>query len=138
MTKVLVADDSKLIRSRLAGMFKAIPGVEVGSADSLKQTLHAVAHFLPDLVILDLNFPDGNAVSIIPLLKRMAPRMRIAVLTNDADSYVGERCRQAGADWFFDKSTEFEKALALVQDQTAHRDDAAFKDADREPESKSD
>ena len=118
MTKLLLADDSELIRSRLAGLLKDNPGAkEVATADSLKQTLRAVSRFLPDLVILDLNFPDGNAISIIPLLRRMAPRMRIAVLTNDVNPYVVERCRQAGADWCFDKSTEFEKALALAQDQ---------------------
>lgn len=118
MTKLLVVDDSELIRSRLVGMLKDIPGVgEIGSAGTLQQTLYAASHFLPDLLILDLNLPDGNAVNIIPLLKRMAPRMLIAVLTNDAGPFMGERCRQAGADWFFDKSTEFEKVLALVQDQ---------------------
>ncbi|MEQ1657716.1 MAG: response regulator [Hylemonella sp.] len=118
MTKLLVVDDSELIRSRLVGMLKDIPGVgEIGSAGTLQQALYTASHFLPDLVILDLNLPDGNAANIIPLLKRMSPRMLIAVLTNDAGPFMGERCRQAGADWFFDKSTEFEKVLALVQDQ---------------------
>ena len=120
MKKLLVVDDSELIRSRLVGLLRGIPGIkEVSTAGTLGQTLYSASHFLPDLVILDLNLPDGNGVKAIPLLKRMAPSMRVAVLTNDVGDYVGERCRQAGADWFFDKSTEFEKVLDLVREQVA-------------------
>jgi hypothetical protein len=32
---------------------------------------------------------------------------------------VVDDCLQAGADWFFDKSTEFEKVLELVHQQAA-------------------
>lgn len=38
------------------------------------------------------------------------------MLTNEADAYQCEHSLQAGADWFFDKSTEFEKVRAVVQE----------------------
>lgn len=118
MNKLLVVDDSELIRSRLVSMLKALPGVrEISSAGTLQQALYTVSHFLPSLVILDLNLPDGNAVKIIPMLRRMAPDMRIVVLTNDASAYNREHSLEAGADWFFDKSTEFEQALELLKQQ---------------------
>lgn len=56
-------------------------------------------------------------MQIDPDLKRMAPQMRIAVLTNVASPLSGTRCRRLGADWFFDKSIEFEQLLALVRQQ---------------------
>jgi DNA-binding NarL/FixJ family response regulator len=118
MMKLLVVDDSELIRSRLVGMLQGIPGVqEVGTADTLQRTLYSAAHFLPALVVLDLNLPDGNALQIIPRLKRMVPGLRIAVLTNDAHPVHRELCQQAGADWFFDKSKEFEQLLDLLRQQ---------------------
>lgn len=43
----------------------------------------------------------------------------MAVLTNDASEFNRQRCLRAGADCFFDKSTEFEKVLELVQRQAA-------------------
>lgn len=118
--KLLVVDDSELIRSRLVGLIERIPGIrQVAIADSLHQTLYVGSHFQPDLIVLDLNLPDGNAVRIIPLLRRMRDGLRIAVLTNDANDYSRQCCAQAGVDWFFDKSTEFEQLLALLREQAA-------------------
>lgn len=118
--KVLVVDDSELIRSRLIGLIERIPGIQpVAIADSRHQALYVGSYFQPDLIVLDLNLPDGNAVRIIPQLKRMRDGLRIAVLTNDADDYNRQCCAQAGADWFFDKSTEFEQLLTLLHEQAA-------------------
>jgi len=120
MMKLLVADDSELIRSRLVSMLDGIVGIDaIDTADTLAQTLSAVQARQPTLLILDLHLPDGNAMQILPELKQLAPGMEIVVLTNDDSAYNRKRCLQAGADWFFDKPTEFEKALMLVQLQAA-------------------
>lgn len=120
MMKLLVVDDSELIRSRLLGMFRDISGIqEISTANTVQETLYTTSHFMPTLVVLDLNLPDGHASRIIPTLRRMVPDLRIAVLTNDASDFNRERCLQAGADWFFDKSTELDKLLLLLQQQAA-------------------
>lgn len=118
--KLLVVDDSELIRSRLVGLIERIPGIrQVAIADSLHQALYVGSYLQPDLIVLDLNLPDGNAVRIIPLLKRMRNGLRIAVVTNDANDFNRSRCLEAGADAFFDKSKEFESAIAWAQHQAA-------------------
>jgi DNA-binding NarL/FixJ family response regulator len=120
MMKLLVADDSELIRSRLVGMLDGIEGIDaIDTAATLAQTLSAVQAKQPTLLILDLHLPDGNALQILPELKQLAPGMEIVMLTNDDSAFNRKRCMQAGADWFFDKPTEFEKALMLVQLQAA-------------------
>jgi two-component system OmpR family response regulator len=120
MMKLLVVDDSELIRSRLVDWFQNVLGMtDVDTAGTLEQALSRVQAGPPALTILDLHLPDGNAVQIIPALKKLAPGMRVAMLTNDASEFNRARCLQAGADWFFDKSTEFEKVLDLVQEQAA-------------------
>jgi len=61
-------------------------------------------------------------MSVNSQLKRVAPFMEIAVLTNDVSPLLAECCRKTDAFCFFDKSTEFEKVLALVHEQPlAHR-----------------
>ena len=120
MMKLLVVDDSELIRSRLVDWFQNVLGMtDIDTAGTLEQTLSHVQVGHPTLTILDLHLPDGNAVQIIPALKQFAPAMRIAMLTNDASELNRAKCLQAGADWFFDKSTEFEKVLELVRQQAA-------------------
>lgn len=120
MIKLLVVDDSELIRSRLVGLLQDIPGLAtIDTADTLAQTLRSVEQRRPSVVILDMHLPDGNALQIIPVLKQLVPRMQIVMLTNDTSEFNRTKCLQAGADWFFDKSTEFEKVLILVQLQAA-------------------
>lgn len=120
MMKLLVVDDSELIRSRLVDWFQSVLGMtEIDTAATLEQTLSRVKAGHPALTILDLHLSDGNAIQILPALRQLAPGMQIAMLTNDASESNRTRCLQAGADWFFDKSTEFEKVLELVQQQAA-------------------
>lgn len=128
--KILVVDDSELIRFRLVRQMEAIPGVErVLTASGCMVAKHLVASMQAALtvVVLDLHLPDGDPVRLIPQFKDESPDLRVAVLTNDATDYNRQRCLQAGADWFFDKSTEFEQLLSLLRQLS----DPAFSWRDR-------
>ncbi len=117
---LLVVDDSELIRSRLLGLLEGIASLgPVHTAGTLAQTLECVQRVQPQLVLLDLQLPDGNALRILPALLVLAPAMQIAVLTNYASAFSRSQCLQAGAHWFFDKSTEFPEAVELVRRQAA-------------------
>ncbi|WP_051509995.1 response regulator [Hylemonella gracilis] len=114
--KILVVDDSELIRLRLVRQIAALPGVErVLTASGCMLAQHLMASLQPALVVLDLLLPDGDPVRLIPQFKLDHPQLKVAVLTNDATDYNRRRCLQAGADWFFDKSTEFEQLLAQLR-----------------------
>lgn len=113
MCKLLVVEDSELIRNRLVALLRDLPGVDhVDAAATLSQALDAIYEAPPTLLILDLHLPDGNALQVLGVFKNMAPHMRIAMLSNDASEFTRARCLKGGADAFFDKSTEFEDALA--------------------------
>jgi DNA-binding NarL/FixJ family response regulator len=114
--KILVVDDSELIRLRLVRQIEALPGVDrVMTASGCLLAQHLVTSQHPALVVLDLHLPDGDPVRLIPQFKLDHPGLKVAVLTNDATDYNRRRCLQAGAEWFFDKSTEFEQLLAQLQ-----------------------
>lgn len=116
MLNALVVDDSELIRTRLADLLRGTPGIdEVVVATNLSETLDVVYENPPAMLFLDLHLPDGNALQIVGVLRRMAPAMRIVMLTNDATEFNRCKCVDEGADAFFDKSTELEGALAWVQ-----------------------
>jgi len=116
--KLLIVDDSELIRTRLLRLLDGIPGIEaIHTADTLAQTLESVRRVSPTLVILDLHLSDGNSVQIINPLKQLEPGMKIAILTNDASDFNRRKCLKMGADWFFDKSIEFESLLEVVRKQ---------------------
>ena len=115
--KLLIVDDSELIRYRLVRQVASIPGIRrVMTASGRLQAQYMVGRSKPALVVLDLNLPDGDPVHLIPELKLAREGLRIAILTNDATEFNRQRCLQAGADWFFDKSTEYEQLLTLLRE----------------------
>jgi two-component system OmpR family response regulator len=116
--KALIVEDSDLIRFRLVRQIGVLPGIDrVMAAPGCTVAQHLVASLrgAPLVMVLDLHLPDGDPVALIPQFKREHQELKIAVLTNDATPYNRERCLQAGADWFFDKSTEFEDLLTQLQ-----------------------
>ena len=118
--KLLIVDDFEPVRRNLLELLERVPHVEaIHTAGTLSQARQGVQEVLPTFVILDFHLPDGNALELIPSLKRMDPGLQIAVLTNDASEFNRGKCLLAGADWFFDKSTEFGNLLEVVCQQAA-------------------
>lgn len=118
--KLLIVDDFEPVRRNLLELLERVPHVEViHTAGTLGEARQVVQRVLPAFVILDFHLPDGNALELIPSLRRLAPRLQIAVLTNDASEFNRSKCMHEGADWFFDKSTEYENLLEVVRQQAA-------------------
>jgi DNA-binding NarL/FixJ family response regulator len=116
MVKVLIADDSTPIRERIVKLLTTLPDVEiVGEAIDGIETAVLVRKTKPEVVILDLQMPKLSGLEILPRLKEIEPPPVVVVLTNFSTSPLKAMCTRKGADFFFDKSTEFEKAIAVVE-----------------------
>jgi DNA-binding NarL/FixJ family response regulator len=126
MLKVLIADDSTPIRERIIKLLSDIRDVDiVGEAIDGIETAVMARKSQPDLVILDLQMPKLSGLEILPRLKEMDPPPIIVVLTNYSTSPMKAMCTRKGADFFFDKSTEFEKAIAVIETMSADRSSVA-------------
>jgi DNA-binding NarL/FixJ family response regulator len=114
--KLLIVEDSEHVRASLIGLMECIPGIDgICTAVSLVDAMHCVREFSPSMVVLDLHLPDGSGTELINPIQQLAPDVRIAVLTNDASEFNRKICLSFGANWFFDKSTEFEMLLDVVR-----------------------
>lgn len=113
--KVLIVDDSDETRQRLARLLERVGGIEVvGSASCGRAAVCQDQRLNPDAVVLDLQMPDGNGFYALNELKTAHPNRLVIVLTNYADPPFERRCRAAGADYFFDKSRDFEKVADVL------------------------
>jgi DNA-binding NarL/FixJ family response regulator len=113
--RVLIADDSQAFYERLAELLEPLPEVEIrGHTTDVRGTLRRVAESQPDVVILDLHMPGGNGIDALKRIKRTEPGTIVMVLTNFAFPQHREQCMDLGADYFLDKSTEFEKVPGLL------------------------
>jgi CheY-like chemotaxis protein len=87
----------------------------IGQAERATQAIVARCVLRPDLVILDIQMPDGDGVAVLGAAKRLEPAPVVMVLTNSADAYHRLRCEAAGADFFLDTSKQFVEIPRIVR-----------------------
>lgn len=67
-----------------------------------------------DVVILDINLPDGNGLQLLEWIKKNYPAITVIMLTNNSDSFFREIAKKSGAEYFLDKSMEFEDLIKIT------------------------
>ena len=112
--KVFIADDSIVLRERLLEMLRDIPGVEVlGCAEDGLHAINSIRSLKPDAVVLDIQMPRGTGLDVLKNIKRDRSGPTMVVFTNFPYPQYRKRALEFGADFFFDKTTEFEKLRDL-------------------------
>jgi DNA-binding NarL/FixJ family response regulator len=114
--KVFIADDSTFIREQLPAMLSEISGVEVvGQADDGAEALDSIRTLNPDVVILDIRMPRKTGIVVLKELKKDKPAPIVIMLTNYPYPQCREICQEAGADFFLDKSADFDKLFDILK-----------------------
>ena len=114
--KVLIVDDSAVIRERLVTMLSEIKDVEItGQAQSPREAMEVMEKQKPDAVILDIRIHGGSGIDVLRDIKRNKQFPMVIMLSNYPYSQYRKRCKALGADFFFDKSTEFEKVAEVLE-----------------------
>ncbi|MEP9365616.1 response regulator transcription factor [Nocardioides sp. CN2-186] len=81
-TRVLLVDDHDLVRDGLKGVFGMQPDMQVvGAAGSVAEALDAYAEHRPDVVVTDLQLPDGTGIDIVRSVRRDCDRTGLVILT---------------------------------------------------------
>lgn len=112
---ILIIDDSTIIRERLVNRLGRLPSVRlIEQAQDKISALAALENINPDIAIIDIQLPDGNGIDILGKIKKENHSTVVIVLTNYPYSVIRKRCLELGADYFFDKSTEFEKIFDVL------------------------
>ena len=115
--KVLIADDSPVVRERLADLLRQISGVEViGQAEDGTRALDLMRQLRPDVAILDLRMPGRSGIDLLGAVRAGREVPRIIVLTNYWTPENRDKCLALGADHFFDKSNDVDKVIGVLKD----------------------
>ena len=114
--RVFLADDSAPVRERILQILAEIPDVDVvGHAEDSLAARLLITALQPDVVILDINMPGGSGIEVLHEIKQQSPSPKVIMLTNYSQPQYRRKCLDAGADHFFDKSTEFEKIRDVLR-----------------------
>ncbi len=84
--RVLVVDDSGVIRRLVTGVLSADPAIEVvGSAVNGRLALEKVATLRPDLVTLDLEMPELDGLGTLAELRKTHPRLPVIMFSTQTE-----------------------------------------------------
>jgi len=117
--RVFVVEDSELILERLLSMLAAMSGVEVvGHAETAADAIVGVLAAKPDVVVLDIKLKAGSGIEVLRTIKRRIAEPAVIMLTNYATDVYRTKCLQAGAEYFLDKTNEFEQLRPIIDELT--------------------
>lgn len=114
--RVFLADDSALIRGRVAAMLGAGGMAIVGQARTPQSSIDGILDARPDVVVLDVQLEGGSGLQVLRAVRHAAPRIAFVVFSNNAGPAYRKRYLGEGADRFLDKTSEFEQLPLAVAD----------------------
>ena len=97
-------------------MFADVRGVDsVREAANLEEARRLIEQKMPRAVVLDLHMRAESGLALLRDLKAERPNVLVIVLTNAATDHHRRSCARLGADYFFDKSRQFEAVLQVLE-----------------------
>ncbi|TMH66452.1 MAG: response regulator [Betaproteobacteria bacterium] len=112
---VFIVEDSPAVRDSLVDLVNSIDGARVvGVADNPNAAIETILARRPKCVVLDFQLIGGTAIDVLRAVREPLHDMVVIVLTNYPEPGYRRACMNAGADWFLDKSTQFEEVQTIV------------------------
>ena len=114
-TRALIIDDHAVVRSGIRRALEARGEILVFEAATKAEALAQIAHVSPQLLIIDINLPDGSGLEVVNWVRTISAEMAIVVLTfNESDDFL-LAAMNAGASAYVNKSAPLTELMAAVE-----------------------
>ena len=114
--KCFIVDDSVRVIEGVRALLSNIEGLEfIGHATTASSAVEAIVKLKPDVVILDIRLIGESGMSVLERIKKERPPPVVIMLTNYPDPPYRKKCRELGAEYFFDKVTEIESFVKVLR-----------------------
>ena len=101
--KVLIVDDSSIIRKIIVKSVSEGRFEIVGVAGNGLQALEMFKNFLPQIVTLDITMPEIDGLTVLEEMIKIKPDVKIVVISALSDKATGIRAIKMGAKSFIPK-----------------------------------
>jgi DNA-binding NarL/FixJ family response regulator len=120
---VFIADDSAVIRERLAELLGGLGNVVVvGQAADVSSATAGIRNTHPDVAIVDIRMPGGSGIDVLRDVKGTKPATPAVIMyTNYGLPQYRKACSESGADFFFDKATDGARLADTIRMLAARR-----------------
>jgi DNA-binding NarL/FixJ family response regulator len=115
-TTVLLVDDHELIRQGLARAFERDDDMSVvGQAGNVADGVTAWADLRPDVVVTDLQMPDGHGLDVVRAIRKTSDTTGLVVLTMHAGDDQIFAAMEAGASAFVGKDSKASEVVSAAK-----------------------
>jgi DNA-binding NarL/FixJ family response regulator len=115
-TRVLLIDDHELIRQGLARAFERDEEMTVvGQAGSVADGVAAFHELAPDVIVTDLELPDGHGLEVVRKVRESNDTVGLVVLTMHAGDDQIFAAMEAGASAFVGKDSKATEVVSAAR-----------------------
>jgi two-component system response regulator NreC len=115
-TKILLADDHKIVRDGLRALIEKEPNMEVvAEACDGRTTVQRAKEFMPHIVILDVAMPDLNGIEAARQIVTDIAGVKIIALSMHSDRRFVIRMLESGASGYLLKDSAFEELSMAIK-----------------------
>ncbi|QJB57253.1 response regulator [Pseudodesulfovibrio sp. zrk46] len=113
--KVLVADDSVIIRTKIIQMLEQLGHTVVGQAENGTEAIEVFSKERPDLITMDITMPDMDGIEATRIIIDADPNANILVLTSHAQQEIVQQAIEAGAKGYVVKPVTADKLSQRIK-----------------------
>ena len=114
---ILIVDDNMNFVDRMINLLEDADNIGYinvgGNYDEARRLLDTED---PDVVLLDINLPGKNGIELLKLIRQDKRSCEVIMITNHADEYYRQQCRDLGARHFLDKSNDFGLVPGIIKE----------------------
>ncbi|WP_058234210.1 response regulator transcription factor [Devriesea agamarum] len=123
-TRVMIVDDHEVVRRGIADVIDSAEDLSVvAEASTVAEALRRLPAVRPDLLLVDLQLPDGTGVDVMTQARQLNPEQLMLVLTSFDDQAAVKASQELGARGFLLKTVRSTEMLAAIRSVVAGTDD---------------
>jgi DNA-binding NarL/FixJ family response regulator len=112
---ILLIDDHALIRDGIKSAISALGFESIFEAATRSEAFAQMAHKNPDVIVVDLNLPDGHGLEIVQWARKHSETIAIVILSLNADTQMIKAAGAAGASAYISKSAPISELVAAIE-----------------------
>jgi DNA-binding NarL/FixJ family response regulator len=113
---VAIVDDHKMIREMWTQMFAGNNDIEItGESGTLKEAVEMIKVKRPDIVLLDINFPEGSGLDAVPQIRKFSPGTRIIAVSMHNQPVYAKKMLNLGAKGYITKNSSHEEIFKAIE-----------------------
>lgn len=113
---VVVVDDCLQIQEKIIELINAVQYCSVnGVASNADDAIKLINANKPDFVILDIGMPGKSGFAVLQELQNLIPEICFIVFSNYYSPQYIKKCKELGAEYYLDKTKDFESLKAILE-----------------------